>query len=60
LSLFSTRSEMDVLLSIHYTHFSHFPLHPLVTKNNSTFPFGQQIDMSLNLKINFSQWKQFF
>jgi len=51
---------MTVLWSIHYTHFSHFALHSHVTKRNSTFPFGEQTDMSLNLKINFSQWKTHF
>jgi hypothetical protein len=43
---------MAVLLSNHKTHFSHFPLHSLVTKRNSTFLFVEQTDMSLNLKIN--------
>jgi hypothetical protein len=51
---------MAVLLGIHNTHFNYFALRSLVTKCNSTFPFGEQIDMSLNLKINFSQWKHNF
>ena len=51
---------MAVLLSSHYAHFNHFAVHSLVTKRNSTFPFDEPTDMSLNLKINFSQWEHRF